>query len=428
MRRMNFDGIIGLSVGALALAAAAACDLDVVLPSEVEEIDVQGTESLALLASSAHGVFECAFSQYVFLSGFVGDEIFHSGSRGQLNAYDQRLPLENHGGYGGQTCPGSQFGALYTPMSQARFMNDDALRRAEGVTEAEVSGVTEIRALAASLAGFSYVIFGEGFCSAAFDEGPELFQADIFALAVTRFTTAIAAAEAAQSTELRNLAYVGRARANLKAGNLAQAASDAREVDAGFVFEVTRSGADRDRWNAVYHNNSELQEIQGHPNFWNLEWMGVVDPRPKVNVTGGASRLGAIVPEVRMEKYTSTSSNIALAGHTEALLIIAEAEGGQSAVDQINTLHAAAGLPPFASSDATEIMEHVWQERARELYLEGHRFGDLRRLPTVPGVRGFDEGPHLFILGRFYADLTCFPLPEQERENNCTIAGFPCDS
>ena len=178
-------------------------------------------------------------------------------------------------------------------MSQARFMNDDALRRAEGVTEAEVSGVTEIRALAASLAGFSYVIFGEGFCSAAFDEGPELFQADIFALAVTRFTTAIAAAEAAQSTELRNLAYVGRARANLKAGNLAQAASDAREVDAGFVFEVTRSGADRDRWNAVYHNNSELQEIQGHPNFWNLEWMGVVDPRPKVNVTGGCFKVGS---------------------------------------------------------------------------------------------------------------------------------------
>ena len=51
MRRMNFDGIIGLSVGALALAAAAACDLDVILPSEVEEIDIQGTESLALLAS-----------------------------------------------------------------------------------------------------------------------------------------------------------------------------------------------------------------------------------------------------------------------------------------------------------------------------------------------------------------------------------------
>ena len=421
MRGMNFDGIIGLSVGALALVAAAACDLDVILPAEVEDSDIQGIESLALLATSAHGVFECAFSQYVFLSGFVGDEIFHSGSRGQLNSYDQRLPLENHGGYATNTCPGGQFGALYTPMSQARWMADDVLRRAEGVTEADLSGVSEIRALAASLAGYSYVIFGEGFCSGAFDEGPELFQADILALAVTRFTTAIAAAEAAGSTELRNLAYVGRARANLKAGNLPEAASDAREVDAGFVYDVTRSSSDTDRWNPVYHLNAELQEVQGHPNFWNLDWQGVPDPRPKVNVTGGASRMGAVVPEVLMQKYTSVADNIALARHTEALLIIAEAEGGQSAVDQINTLHAAAGLPPFASSDPTEIMEHVWQERARELYLEGHRFGDLRRLPQILGVRGFDEGPHLFIVGRFYADLTCFPLPEVERENNPSI-------
>lgn len=428
MRVMNFDRIpsgrrgpsllSGLTVVGLALAgwlalAASACDLSVNLPGEVEDTDLAGIESLPLLATSVHGVFECAFSQYAFLSGFLGDEMYHSGSRAALIAYDRRAVFPENGNFGGGTCPGGQFGSLYTPMAQARWMADDILRRAEKATEQELPGVTKIRALAANLAGYQFVFFGEGYCSAAFDAGPELFPPQIFKLAVERFTKAIEAAEAAKARDQRNLAYVGRARARLNLRELAAAASDARQVDEGFTFNATRSTVAEDRWNPFYYNNHELQELQAHPNFWNLQWQGVPDPRPKVVVTGKPSRMGQDVPEALMNKYTSRSSPIRLASHVEALLIIAEAEGGQTAVGIINTLHKRAGLPPFASADPTEIKKMVHEQRKRELYLEGHRLNDMRRL-GLP----FESGGHVFIKGRFYGDTECFPLPDIERLNN----------
>ncbi|HEX2693819.1 MAG TPA: RagB/SusD family nutrient uptake outer membrane protein, partial [Gemmatimonadaceae bacterium] len=104
--------------------------------------------------------------------------------------------------------------------------------------------------------------------------------------------------------------------------------------------------------------------------------------------------------------------------YKEAQLIIAEAEGGQTAVDIINALRADAGLPAFSSSDPTAITNEVITARARELFLEGQHLYDVRRLnlPLVPA-----EGtPYstVYLKGGTYGSERCFPVPDVETLNN----------
>ena len=117
-------------------------------------------------------------------------------------------------------------------------------------------------------------------------------------------------------------------------------------------------------------------------------------------------------------KYKALDTSIPLATAREAQLILAEAQGGQAALDIINAFHTAAGLPAFAGGTDQEIMDHlIREERRRELFLESHHMGDMRRynLPFLPaaGTR-YDGGAY----SGNYGDTTCLPLPQSERRSN----------
>jgi hypothetical protein len=64
------------------------------------------------------------------------------------------------------------------------------------------------------------------------------------------------------------------------------------------------------------------------------------------------------------------------------------------------------------------VKAQIVEERRRELYLEGHRLGDLRRLniALTPATGSAYPG------GGAYGSLSCFPLPDVERINNPNIA------
>jgi hypothetical protein len=111
-------------------------------------------------------------------------------------------------------------------------------------------------------------------------------------------------------------------------------------------------------------------------------------------------------------KYTAYNSPIPIATWQEAQLIIAEVQGGQTAVNIINTFHQLAGLPAFSSSDPVAIANQVRQERSRELFLDGHRLYDMIRwnLPFATGQSPYD--------GVTYGTTTCMPLPESEINGN----------
>jgi starch-binding outer membrane protein, SusD/RagB family len=95
----------------------------------------------------------------------------------------------------------------------------------------------------------------------------------------------------------------------------------------------------------------------------------------------------------------------------EAQLMIAEIQGGQTAVDIINRLRSTHSLPTFSSSDPAAIRAQVIEERRRELWLQGTRLGDMLRLDE-PFLSGVDPrgGP--------YGDGTCLPFPVIEEIGN----------
>jgi hypothetical protein len=127
-------------------------------------------------------------------------------------------------------------------------------------------------------------------------------------------------------------------------------------------------------------------------------------------------------PIFQPTKYPSIESPIPVARWEEAQLILAEAavSGGntQGAVDIINALQANAGLPAYGGGTPAEVLDQVIEERNRELFLEGHRLGDMIRygLPLFPA-----PGTPFPVAGGFFAEQVCFPLPAVERLNNPSI-------
>jgi hypothetical protein len=104
--------------------------------------------------------------------------------------------------------------------------------------------------------------------------------------------------------------------------------------------------------------------------------------------------------------------------YAETQLVLAEAQGGASAVSIINTMRAAANLTPYTGpTDAASITALIASERQRVLFLEGYRAFDVERLnlPLVPAV----GSPYL--QGGVYGGTVCFPLPDIEKNNNPNV-------
>jgi starch-binding outer membrane protein, SusD/RagB family len=159
------------------------------------------------------------------------------------------------------------------------------------------------------------------------------------------------------------------------------------------------------------------------PTFTDLTFGGVADPRVPVLNTG---RLGVDNATIlrQQTKYADLGAPAPVARTAEARLIQAEAMVAagdlNGAVSIINALHTAAGLPAYDGNGRTpaEVRAQVLEERRRELFLESHRLGDMRRydLPLVPAA-GL---PHP--RGGLYGDQRCFALPAVERNNNPNIS------
>jgi starch-binding outer membrane protein, SusD/RagB family len=294
---------------------------------------------------------------------------------------------------------------------------------------------TGLIAVAATYAGHSLVLLGEGMCSAALDVGPELTPVQILAEAEARFTRAIDAATAALTTaptaedslslnSTLNLALLGRARARLDLGNKPGAGADAALVPAGFRVEATRSGAKTQRENLIFTELYRDLNFTVDAPFRNLTFGGVPDPRVEV-FDAGTTGADNATPIFAPLKYSSIDAPIAVAKWEEAQLILAEAAlaGGDvgGAVTIINTLHTNAGLPAYGGGTPEEVLTQIIEERSRELFLEGQRLGDIIRygvpLYPAPGtpfaVGGGTSGE--------YGTQVCFPLPTVERNNNPNI-------
>jgi hypothetical protein len=404
------------AVVTLATGALVACGtlLEVEAPSRILEQTLLQPSNATVLVAGAVADFECALGNFVLTGGTLADEFADAQANAATWDIDRRTNFPATALFATGGCGG--FG-VYTPLSIARFQADQALRLLDKWTDAEVPGRAALQAQAAAFAGYSYVLMGEMFCSCAFDLGPELQPGGVFALAEERFTRVINATGA--PGDLRNLAFVGRARARINQGKRTEAAADAAQVPAGFVYTAKTTAAAGRAENRIFRFNNTTGTVTVDSQF-RAQRVGDT-PDPRVNVADAGR--GGSLPAVRLwvqNKYRSLSDPIPMATWREAVLIRAEVAGGQTAVQLINQLRTASNLPAFSSTVETQIQAQVREERRRELFLEGHRLFDTIRfnLPLVPAAGSvFPNG------GGNYGSNKCLPLPDVERLNNPNIAG-----
>ena len=425
-----------------ALTMASGCDdltsLKQEDPSQILATTVYAPQNAALLVNGAVGDFECAYFRYTTAAGLLGDELVNAFNNSNNQNYDRRTNPPT--GVYADGCGGHQFPGVYTSLAVSRASADTILARLEEWTDAQMPPTVNRQQLigqAAAYAGYSLTLLGEGFCSVAINVGPELTPAQVFAEAKARFDKAVTAATAANDQTALNLARVGRARtlmnlafvtATPDAALIAQAVTDATAVPAGFVVNAVASitGTTRQQNTIFAHTggtgSSSFSSVD--PTFVGLTFGGQPDPRVNVTVTTQRGTDNSTILRFQ-NKYANLGASAPIARTTEARLIVAEANalgiGGtpQNAVTIINALHTAAGIPAYdpAAAGARTIVEQVREERRRELFLEGQRLGDMRRLnlPLIPAI-GAPFPP-----SSQYGDQRCYPLPAVEKNNNPNI-------
>jgi hypothetical protein len=285
---------------------------------------------------------------------------------------------------------------------------------------------TKLIGQAATYAGYSLVLMGEGMCSAAINLGPELTPDQIFAEAKSRFDEAVAAATAANDQTTLNLALLGRARTLLDLKQPAAAAADAAKIPASFVVSTGTDNVNVRRQNYAFLTINQSNYSTVDPTFRGLTLPnGAPDPRVAVTNTGkNGTAQGSVI--WTPDKYPALTTPMPIARWAEAQFIIAEAKASAGdlagAAAAINAVRATRNIPAYdpTGQTAAQVQATIVEDRRRELYLEGHRLGDMRRLGIAPQPAAGTPYPGG---GGAYGPLTCFPLPDVERINNPNIAG-----
>ena len=411
-----------------------ACDtlsnpLEVEPASRIPAGQIESPQNAQILSDGAIADFECAFNSYTVLGGVIGEEFIYAQQTASRAPYDRRNMTKDDTDYGVNSCTNNL--GVYTPLQIARQSNENLLALLKTWTDAEVvagpgsPNRTNLIGIAAAYAGYAYVLLGEGFCTMAISTvnidksltyGGEIQRDSVFKLAIARFNEAITAATAANNTSIRNMAYLGRARARLNIGDYAGAKADAQQIPSGYLRTVSASDANGRRQNRVTAENSAINRVQSIAE----PYRNLGDTRVPVTATTLVSATG--VTHYYQTKYPTTSTALPLATYEEAQLIIAEADiranSLATALPIINASRTRGGQSvPFTGTTQAQYLAELVDQRRRELFLESHHLGDLIRYsqPLVPAA----GTPYHF--GGTYASQRCLPHPAAERLNNPLI-------
>ena len=434
MSSLNHKARRAAALTIIALLVPTACDtlnnpLEVEPASRIPAAQLERPENALLLSTGAIGDFECAFNSYAGQGGLIGEEFIYAQQTASRTPYDRRNTTKDDSDYAVNTCTGT---GVYTPLQTARQSNENLLALLKTWTDAEVAAGagspnrTNLMAIAAAYAGYAYVFLGEGFCTMAISSvnidksltyGGEIQRDSVFKLAIARFSEAITFATAANNTDIRTMAHLGRARAKLNIADYAGAKADAQQVPSGYAKVASASGTASNRYNRIFAENSEsnLAFSVGEP------YRSMGDARvPVVASTRPPSATG--IAHFYQTKYTSLASPLPLATYEEAQLIIAEADiranSLLTALPIINASRTRGGQSvPFTGVTQAEYMAELIDQRRRELFAESHHLGDILRYNIA--VQPAAGTPYHF--GGTYASQICLPLPAAERLNNPLI-------
>lgn len=419
-KRYLMNGIL-----ALLLFSAVACDgiLDVSNPGAIEEGELTDPALEQTMINGVIGEFQYTHSYVSQWTGTVADELLLDHTFAQTIPMVLRTLDENN----------VYVNNIYSFWQRSRASADDAVARLQVMHgDGAWSRLNMLKSLA--YGGYSYVLMGETFCEVPINVSAPYSPDEMFAMAIERFEqalevadNALAAGEPGARVEMfRNLAYLGAARASLNLGEMGDAESFASQVEDDFEMWIRHSENSARQYNPFRDpttgaNNRYLSP--GLP-FQNLDDIRVPHTAEKLTslVEGTMMYIpyqpysfSDWTPEDSLEFQRST--DVRFASTLEARYIIAEAQGATG-----YTLNLVNERRQFAGHDEVnlagdDLMAELREQRARDFYLTGKRFGDLRRYKNLYGIDLFPSGIDPF-QDLPYGDVTCLPIPQSERNSN----------
>jgi hypothetical protein len=438
-RRVRLVVTLGCSVAVL-----SGCDdlLDVNLPAKLTDAALNDPQGAQTLRNSVISELETAFNYIAWSNHGMED-----GGEIILGS-----PGIDRGGFTWQTTP--QFWFEYVQSSRRfAYLLHDKLEKEWTVGQVPERG--RYLAISSIYAGAAIGLMGMSLCEVTVDTGKLMTPNETLTLADQWFTKAIAEIAAAGDFALpygiapsaKAMAYGLRAQVRWMKGDLAGARADAEQVPQGFVAWITRDAGPQRRNKAYYDGVLTRYAFLNEVNDWwvpdrtkapgseinpvtRTPWPAVIPftgyPNLGILPDGRAVREDGLpirragkyrtpiedsaVPDTRVPftrgitqgqsfesfivgpKYNSESADLPFVNWKEMVLIRAEAEGGQRAIDLVNVLRAADGLPRVTYADPAntqQIRYMIIEERRRALFLEGRfYFTKLKNLDLLWFPRG----------------------------------------
>ncbi|HXC25927.1 MAG TPA: hypothetical protein VNU46_08425 [Gemmatimonadaceae bacterium] len=266
---------------------------------------------------------------------------------------------------------------------------------------------------------------------------PSATTTQVYQAALAKFDTALSLV--GDSARILNLARVGKGRAWSDLGQYDSAAAAVAQVPQGFVYAL------RTRVNLDPDGDEEDGTVADREGRNGLPFISSGDPR----TTTKWIEADKLVTKVRVPaRFSDLDSDgigpvtFTLASWEEAVLIHAEAALQRNAADGtwlhlLNQLRATAPIPGTTQPDPTQLppltdpgtdrarIALLFAERAKWLFLTGHRQGDLRRLVREyhwPQAQVYPTGPYIvpegFVgqVGTYGTDVN-LPIPPEELAN-----------
>ena len=416
-----------LAVGLFAMASGCGDILSVEDPDVATPGSLTGVDALPVLLAGALGDFQLAYSGdnlgvtegLINLGGLLADE-FASAESFPTRVPIDRREIDN---------VNASLNTVYSYAHRAR-----AAAELSAARHLQFAPNTPGHATSLAIAGYSYILLAENFCSGVpistltdaggAEFGPPLTTEQLLTEAIERFDAAIAASDA--DSQEQYLAMVGKARALLNLDRPADAAAVAAGVPSDFVFEIEHSDNTARQENGVfaYVNIQERWTVADNEGGEGLPFVSAADPRAESELDpDNGVGFDGVTPMYAQLKYPDRDADVVLASGTEARLIQAEAQLEAGNVNgwlgTLNALRTAAGLGQLSDpGTAAGRVDLLFRERAFWLWLTAHRLGDLRRLVrqynrTAASV--FPTGA--YSQGGLYGTDVSLPIPFEEMNN-----------
>ncbi len=434
------------TAAALALTALAlgACNIDktvaVTSPDQVSPTALTDSSTVGAFLAGAQSDFQVAYAGSSASEGQINFTGLFTDEFIQTESFPTRFEVETRN----ITRENTSMGPIFLNLQRARASAERAAGRYAQFGQAAAAGRFE----ALNLAGFSYVLFGENYCSgvpfstlssdfSSISFGAPQTTQQVLEAGVAKFDTVLAAAT---STAIqKNVARVGRARALLDLGRFSEAGTAAAAVPVNFQYVIQASDNSGTENNGVWSFSTSqgrwgVAEREGGTGLPFVSQADTrVPSRPRAANGGNGFDGGPLREQL---KYPARTSSTVLADGVEAQLIVAEAAfrandfttflGTLNGLRTNTTVLSARGLTaalPLLADPGTAVgrQDLLFRERAYWLFLTSHRLSDLRRLVRQYGRTQetvFPSGAYTSNgrTGVYGSDVN-FPIPIDEGQN-----------